>query len=94
MNTNKIITCFLLFLSLIACGKQYDSNYVTRVDYDALITTTNQRTNAFTEYKKGAEDTIEALTKLKDIFEKDNIQLKSQIKTKAKSAVTLVHYVV
>ena len=86
MNTNKIITCFLLFLSLIACGKQYDSNYVTRVDYDTLITATNQKinqqTNAFTQYKKEAEDTIEALTKLKDIFEKDNIQLKSQIKTK------------
>ena len=51
-----MITVFLLLLSLIACDKAHDQNYVTRVEYDALITATNQelnqQTNAYTQYKK------------------------------------------
>ena len=76
MNISKMITVFLLLLSLIACDKAHDQNYVTRVEYDALITATNQelnqQTNAYTQYKKAAEDKIEALAKIADIFEKDN----------------------
>ena len=86
MNISKMITVFLLLLSLIACDKAHDQNYVTRVEYDALITATNQehnqQTNAYTQYKKTAEDKIEALAKIADIFEKDNIQLKSEIQSK------------